>query len=445
MKYEEIRQQWKEILKRVERVGGSVHMEIGLPATEEEVRRVEERLGRRLPASLRQTLLEFSKQVDVRWSFPHVFCPPGEFKEVTWGQVFWSLDWMADWTLNDPESEWQDKLLLSPVDNGDLIMLDLEAGEEAAVVYWNHEGGEWTRLAGSFGEYLQSLTGLLLTGSEIWHLEPFLGEAGIEPDNETARQWREWFFSFTSVDPRTLRNDPDQLIDDLLIRGPVKGGPVEWLRELDPRTVLEKCIRRMDLNDWEKTNRLCLIIGEVVGLHAVGWVRMLWDEEASLPLRREMRTWLTAKCLPEEEGLPLVLAELEAGDSRELQANASYRLRFFRSHKVIGWMKNNIQFSSEPWSSLFACSRPTWQDFREWVEMGDPHRSIAVFALDAQVRVWTDEFGYPLMDEPLRFPDPPSREEFVSLLQRVKQEEVLRRRQERIGRLIGQAGWFCRD
>jgi hypothetical protein len=50
---------------------------------------------------------------------------------------------------------------------------------------------------------------------------------------------------------------------------------------------------------------------------------MLWDEEASLPLRMELWAWLTAKCLPEEEGLPLVLAELEAGDSRVLPDDAS--------------------------------------------------------------------------------------------------------------------------
>jgi hypothetical protein len=108
-------------------------------------------------------------------------------------------------------------------------------------------------------------------------------------------------------------------------------------------------------------------------------------------------------------------------------------------------MKDKIQYSSEPWTVLFACSRPTWQDFHECVERGDPHRSVAVFSLDASIKCWTDEYGYPLMDEPLRFPDPPSREEFVSLLQRVKKEEVLRRRQERIDRLIGQADRFCRD
>jgi hypothetical protein len=83
MRYEKMRRQWEEILERVERVGGKTRMEIGPPATEEEVRLVEERLGRSLPDSFRHVLLGFSKEVEVWWFFPDPTIMPDELREVS--------------------------------------------------------------------------------------------------------------------------------------------------------------------------------------------------------------------------------------------------------------------------------------------------------------------------------------------------------------------------
>ena len=62
---------WEAALQACERLGGEVReYSIAEPATEDDVRYVETKLGLRLPNSFRTVLLEFSGRVQMEWVLP---------------------------------------------------------------------------------------------------------------------------------------------------------------------------------------------------------------------------------------------------------------------------------------------------------------------------------------------------------------------------------------
>ena len=172
----------------VQRVGGRILcFEIGEPASMETVRRIEEMYQIQLPADFAEMATQVAGTVDVRWSIYDVEGIPKQFSDISSGALYWDIQMYLDQEQlesyqdfqNSPEDlpDFQGKLQLLEVPNGDMVLFDLvRPGERKPIVYINHDGlFSWpVQLAESFGDYVESLLSIGLAGNEIWQLEKFL-------------------------------------------------------------------------------------------------------------------------------------------------------------------------------------------------------------------------------------------------------------------------------
>ncbi|PDY26961.1 SMI1/KNR4 family protein [Bacillus thuringiensis] len=195
---------WNETFHQIEKIKGDIEsFVVEKSATEEEIKLIEQQLGYPLPISFKEVLVKFSKQVELRWSFPAELSIPAEFNDIFAGELCWNLDSIEDLTevadsLKDVGDNYgenlRQKLAFYTVPNGDYLALDLNSNnEDAAVVYWDHEEDSVTYVADNFIEFIEKFTDLHLIGAEIWQWETFIDSKGINTDSEIAQKWKKLF------------------------------------------------------------------------------------------------------------------------------------------------------------------------------------------------------------------------------------------------------------
>ncbi|HDR7625140.1 TPA: SMI1/KNR4 family protein [Bacillus mycoides] len=195
---------WNETFHQIEKIKGEIESFIvEKSATEVEIKLIEQQLGYPLPISFREVLVKFSKQVELRWSFPDELSIPAEFDAIFAGELCWNLDSIEDLTevadsLKDVGDNYgenlRQKLAFYTVANGDYLALDLNSNnEDAAVIYWDHEEDSVTYVADNFIEFIEKFTDLHLIGAEIWQWETFIDSKGINTDSEIAQKWKKLF------------------------------------------------------------------------------------------------------------------------------------------------------------------------------------------------------------------------------------------------------------
>lgn len=195
---------WNKTFHQIEKIKGEIEsFVVEKSATEAEINLIEKQLGYSLPISFKEVLVKFSKQVELRWSFPDKLSIPTEFDAIFAGELCWSLDSIEDLTevadsLQDVGDNYgenlRQKLAFYTVTNGDYLALDLNSNnEDAAVVYWDHEEDSVTYVADNFIEFIEKFTDLHLIGAEIWQWELFIDSKGINTDSEIAQKWKKLF------------------------------------------------------------------------------------------------------------------------------------------------------------------------------------------------------------------------------------------------------------
>jgi cell wall assembly regulator SMI1 len=178
------------------------------PATEVEVRALENELGRTVPPSFRRVLTQISSHVEFRWFAPRDlrFLPP--FQSNFSGDLHWSLkftlqfdrgkDGWIEQVFPNPEDSydavWHDKLAFFEIGNGDLLAIDLDPSKYEQIVYLSHDDGEGHGhvLASNFEALLSSWVPLFCTGGEDWQWLPFTSSktSGIDENCPNASSWK---------------------------------------------------------------------------------------------------------------------------------------------------------------------------------------------------------------------------------------------------------------
>jgi hypothetical protein len=199
--------EWQAALAACGRLGGNcLDLKVAGPASAAKVKAVEQKLGCRLPESFRRVLLAFSAKVQMRW-----FLRNRELR-VASGELSWDLDrlpeihkrylsWIDSMADDDDEDNpraakrWRTQLGFLVVPNGDVLTIDLEESDGAAI-YFDHEMGLRQRrivLAPSFLEFVNRSTELCCVGPEIWQYRLFLkGRSGLDPNSRNAIMLRKW-------------------------------------------------------------------------------------------------------------------------------------------------------------------------------------------------------------------------------------------------------------
>ncbi|MFC2350298.1 SMI1/KNR4 family protein [Capnocytophaga granulosa] len=210
-------------LEKIETLGGNIDpLTIGEPATEEEIKAVEEQLGYILPSYFREVLLENTAHLDFYWDINDItdegdISLPDKLVEIFRGQLLFGLDLLLDyeddrkgWVKevypdynNEYDRVWHNKMSFHQVGNGDYIAIELELENYGKVVYLSHDGSEnhGLYIASNFKEFLMNYAAIGCIGGEDWQWEPFYTKGkGIDPTSENAQAW----YKVLGIDPKEL-------------------------------------------------------------------------------------------------------------------------------------------------------------------------------------------------------------------------------------------------
>lgn len=178
-------------------------------ADEKEIQEIENRLGQKLPKSLRDFFLNDSKNVMFDAKLPEDLELPYELRGIFCAYLSISLENIAEIedcrkgyaesVFNNMEDHydkvWHNKLGFMGVRNGDVIAFDLASpSDDKPVVYLSHDDGEGHGylLGRSFAEYLENILLIGGCGNEDWQMLPFCKNtvSGLDPFCENAVKYR---------------------------------------------------------------------------------------------------------------------------------------------------------------------------------------------------------------------------------------------------------------
>ena len=210
-------------LEKIEDLGGETDpLTIEKPATEEEIKAVEAKLGYTLPPHFREVLLENTTHLEFGWDIDDIIDEedislPDKLAEIFRGQLLFGLDLLLDyeddrkgWVKevypdynNEYDRIWHNKMSFHQVGNGDYIAIELEPENYGKVVYVSHDGSEnhGLYIADNFKEFLMNYAAVGCTGGEDWQWEPFYTKGkGIDPTSKNAKTW----YKVLGINPKEL-------------------------------------------------------------------------------------------------------------------------------------------------------------------------------------------------------------------------------------------------
>ena len=210
-------------LEKIEDLGGEVEpLTIEKPATEEEVKAVEAKLGYTLPPHFREVLLENTAHLEFGWDIDDIIDEedislPDKLAEIFRGKLLFGLDLLLDYEEDrqDWEGEvypnsdkeydrvWHNKMSFFQVGNGDYIAIELEPENYGKVVYLSHDGSEnhGLYIADNFKEFLMNYAAVGCTGGDDWQWEPFYTKGkGIDSTSKNAKTW----YKVLGINPKEL-------------------------------------------------------------------------------------------------------------------------------------------------------------------------------------------------------------------------------------------------
>jgi len=210
-------------LEKIEDLGGETDpLTIEKPATEDEIKAVEAKLGYTLPPYFREVLLENTAHLEFGWNINDIIDEedislPDKLAEIFRGKLLFGLDLLLDYEEDrqDWEGEaypnsdkeydrvWHNKMSFFQVGNGDYIAIELEPENYGKVVYLSHDGSEnhGIYIANNFKEFLMNYAAVGCTGGEDWQWEPFYTKGkGIDPTSKNAKTW----YKVLGINPKEL-------------------------------------------------------------------------------------------------------------------------------------------------------------------------------------------------------------------------------------------------
>ncbi|MNO27283.1 SMI1 / KNR4 family protein [compost metagenome] len=419
------KRQWQELIQALEQKGADTQFSAGPPAAESGLHEMESRLGIRLPQELRSLLKEGAGNVYVYWSLPDTAVLPFEVS----GELGWDVDQLDFFASTGEEDAGEQQRYLSfhPAGNGDELLLDLHSASGTAVVHWAHETAEYLLLAPSVTEFIDKITVLGCVGAEEWQYPEFCSEAGLDPEKPGSRQWRAWLHEYLTLTLGQARNELPLLLRYAEMFG-TDQETAESFGQYNADEVLQAFLKRAEeeRNSHNKEAILCLA-GDVLKEQAADFVRSLWSETPSLEVSRSTLAYLSAHCLPEDEGLERVFRMLD--ESAKVEKLSGYAanslLQNFHNRRVLGWMEDKIAFPYGGWDTLYVHSQPTPSDIVQWLGGSDVQRQIVIAAFPA------------LYDKGAGIFSPAELRQIRSLLEQALEEAVLKKEKQAVRDALG--------
>lgn len=385
----EWQQQWKQLLHQLELKGADTALLWEEPATNQEIADIEHQLEITLPEELRSLLQDGGKRVMIYWNIVYAQTAPFDLS----GDTGWDIESIDFPDFGDDEQADQKRYLcFYHAGNGDELLLDLHSNPQRPMVFhWAHETGEFHILAVSLTDFLNKVTELGCIGAEEWQYTLFIDNCGLNLYSKIAKQWQQWFHDYLYFTLEEASQNLKQLIRYTELNG-IEDHTVQAFFHYHPDEVLQAWLERIHTEHNQSIkDGLIEYTGLINGHHAADWVRGLWNLPEEERINSYILAYLTAMCLPEDEGLEQIwnkIEEKEKEKGRKLNGyEANTGLKNFHSPKVIYWIKDRVNFPYDGWDHLFAASNPQSEDYVEWLQGNDVQRQIAISALGKQTEL----------------------------------------------------------
>lgn len=272
---------------------------------------------------------------------------------------------------------------------------------EPAVFCYDHELDQFTLLAENLPAYIETM--LTLHGLWLWDWSNVSDEHGIQLNSPPLQLWQRWLDMFCTMkleDAQSL----ETLIHYTTMHGVDHPAVLQAFQAYDPKDIFLAWEQHWQNIQHSQVpfSTWAVWVGETAGGGAADWVRSLWEPETAQvwtslaqnnPLHAKgafasTRAYLSARCLPEQEGLVCVcnhLLQHSVADGKLEGYTANGQLQHFHSPQVINWIRDKVNHPVDGWAVLFAYSCPTAEQVIEWLSSSELHQKIATEGLDIMI------------------------------------------------------------
>ncbi|MBP1307935.1 hypothetical protein JOD82_000950 [Paenibacillus sp. 1182] len=386
-----------------------------------ELTELEERLQMPLPASLSE-LIKRCGSLHLLWCLPqHCIVAdepacsyessngleqePNILDDIA-GEFGWNHEYIGYFTSygedTDSAADEQRYLILNYNGAGDPILLDMAtSATEPAVFCYDHELDQFTLLAENLPAYIETM--LTLHGLWLWDWSNVSDEHGIQLNSPPLQLWQRWLDMFCTMkleDAQSL----ETMIHYTTMHGVDHPAVVQAFQAYDPKDIFLAWEQHWQNIQHSQVpfSTWAVWVGETAGGGAADWVRSLWEPETaqvwtSLAQNNTLhakgafastRAYLSARCLPGQEGLVCVcnhLLQHSVADGKLEGYTANGQLQHFHSPQVINWIRDKVNHPVDGWAVLFAYSCPTAEQVIEWLSSSELHQKIATEGLDIMI------------------------------------------------------------
>lgn len=370
-------ERWNFLMKQLKQQGAFVHpIEVQPVASEQDLRKVESRLGIQLPKKFRQAMQTSSQQVSIYWSLPDEAILPNELIDTPSGEFGWSLkDLDFPYFGGDDKNLEQQYVQFFTAGNGDALLIKLE---DESIWYWSHEEDEFDFLADSFHTYVDSMTALGCIGVDCGQHRQFCSENGLDIHLTSSQIWLTWLKQFLGSNLQLAKASLESLLHYVSMHGVKEAQVQEAFLHFDKEKVYQalqhKIMRALSPSDQKAWSEVLI---KVCSKEAENWVRELWQEKSDIP--NWLRDYLTAHCLPAEEGLAFILSDMEKDKINAY--TALHRLHHLHNPTIIEWMRPYVAFPIDGWDILLAESQPSADILLEWLSGSEAERITSIRAI----------------------------------------------------------------
>lgn len=267
------------------------------------------------------------------------------------------------------------------------------------------------------------------SSSKYFLHDDFYSDDGVADQSETPVEEPE---KYPAPTLEQVAGNEERLIDYAMARFMLREDVTQELKNHDKEAILQSLIRRIETShNIEIECRAYEICATVLQEMAEAWIRERWNQRATVAFHS--LALAVANCLPHDEGLSLILHELERVQPQD-RPFACTALARFRSPKALEWIETFIDYPvTDDWGRLAAVSQFSWNTITRWLERGRPLSLVAIDALYFCVKRDTKI----LKDYAPKLSDHDTVENMTAALNQYTNTDPVPRVERRIGVILG--------
>lgn len=267
------------------------------------------------------------------------------------------------------------------------------------------------------------------SSSKYFLHDDFYSDDGVADQSETPVEEPE---KYPAPTLEQVAGNGERLIDYAMASFLLREDVIQELKNHGKNAILQSLIRRVETShNTEIECRAYEICATVLQEMAGAWIRERWNQRANVAFHS--LALAVANCLPHDEGLSLILHELERAQPQD-RPYACIALARFRSPKALEWIETFIDYPvTDDWGRLAAVSRFSWSTIVTWLKRGRPLSLVAIDALYFCVKRDTKI----LKDCEPKLSDHDTVENMTTALNQYAETDPVPRVERRIGVILG--------